>query len=79
MLSNSDPVVEIVNYGWIDFSVFEPPIGCICSKDDRIFIRKACLPTAKRLRVIAFEWNICFAQSTHKVSSPLDDAVKFFT
>jgi hypothetical protein len=47
MLRYGNPKIEIVNHGGIKFPFLEPPVGCRCSKRDRILIGKTSLPTTK--------------------------------
>jgi hypothetical protein len=48
VLGYGDSEIEIVDHGWINFSLLEPSIGCHGSKNDSVFVGKASLPTAKR-------------------------------
>jgi hypothetical protein len=48
MLGYGNSKIEIVDHGGIDFPLFEPPIGCHCSKNDGIFIGETSLPATKR-------------------------------
>jgi hypothetical protein len=47
MLGDGHSIIEIVNHGGINFSLFKPSIGCLRSKGDSIFIRKTSLPATK--------------------------------
>jgi hypothetical protein len=60
VLGNGNSVVEIVDNGRIQFSLFELPVGGRRSKGDSIFIGKASLPAAERGRVVPPKWDIGF-------------------
>jgi hypothetical protein len=48
VLGYGNSKIEIVDYGGIDFPLFEPSVGRHGSKNDGIFVGKTSLPTAKR-------------------------------